>query len=137
MLWNETDFILFRITCFILIFAVSFRSGSSSFQSKFRTHFRPYSFLWHLHKNTSIRIEILMAVINKIQDVFGTTFGLCGVVEMPNCGIWKNFISISFFSSVSRSVLGLGLYFIHYLEWAVQLLLPLVEIEAVVKLELG
>jgi len=28
-----------------------------------------------------------VAVINKIQDVFGTTFGLCGVVEMPNCGI--------------------------------------------------
>ena len=40
-----------------------------------------------LHNKTRIRIEILMAVINKIQDVFGTTFGLCGVVEMPNCGI--------------------------------------------------
>ena len=43
----------------------------------------------HKHNKTRIRIEILMAVINKIQDVFGTTFGLCGVVEMPNCGIWK------------------------------------------------
>ena len=31
----------------------------------------------------------------------------------------------------------LGINFIHYLEWAVQLLLPLVGIEAVVKLELG
>lgn len=56
-----------------------------------------------LHNKTRIRIEILMAVINKIQDVFGTTFGLCGVVEMPNCGIWKKVIFVSNYSSVWTS----------------------------------
>jgi len=55
-----------------------------------------------------------MAVINKIQDVFGTTFGLCGVVEMPNCGIWKKVIYVTKFGfTVNFSTKG----WFHTLSW--------------------